>query len=145
MFPCFFSLSRSIVSTEKNKTKKNKTRKPYLHAQPLAFLAWLCAKNSTVSVAVSIKQYRGPLRVYTDVCFCRCFLAATEIYQLMCLKSHLISGNSLTKTATSTWMDGVSSKRMMSARWQRMLSNHDALDSWGKEALKINECYLKET
>lgn len=52
--------------------------------------------------------------------------------------THRISGNSLTSIATSIWMDGVSSSKMMSAMWQRTLSNQDELDSWSRDTSLSN-------
>lgn len=43
--------------------------------------------------------------------------------------SYLTSGNSLTRTATSIWMDGTSSSWMISEMWDRELSNQLEGDS----------------
>ena len=47
--------------------------------------------------------------------------------------THRISGNSFSIIATSIWIAGVSSSKMMSAIWQMTLSNQDELDSWSKD------------
>lgn len=46
--------------------------------------------------------------------------------------TYRISGNSFTKTPTSIWIEGVSSKTMMSARWTITLSNQEEVDSLTK-------------
>ncbi len=46
--------------------------------------------------------------------------------------TYRISGNSFTKTPTSIWIEGVSSKTMMSARWTITLSNQEEVDSLAK-------------
>lgn len=46
------------------------------------------------------------------------------------LTEYLMSGNSLTRTATSIWMDGTSSSWMISEMWDRALSNQLEGDSW---------------
>lgn len=129
MFPRSFSLFWSIA------TKK--------HMQAYIFLVLAqCQKQHSECVAVSIKEYRTFGR---DQCrehlFYRCFLVVTfqDCSFVRGEKNpYRISGNSFTRTATSIWMEGVSSRRMMSARWQMMLSNQEELDSWGREEATIH-------
>lgn len=67
-----------------------------------------------------------------------CFVAQKHFNAARFYSTHRISGNSLTSTATSIWMDGVSSSKMMSAMWQMTLSNQDELDSWSRDTSLSN-------
>lgn len=126
MFPRSFSLFWSIV------TKKKKKQ----HTYSYIFLTLAkCQKQHCECVAVSIKEYRtfgGTVKRFS-VFIDTSLLQQKRSNTWRLLNSYRISGNSFTRTATSIWMEGVSSRRMMSARWHRMLSNQDELDSWNRE------------
>lgn len=62
-----------------------------------------------------------------------CFVVQKRLRRARFCSTHRISGNSLTSIATSIWMDGVSSSKMMSAMWQITLSNQVELDSWSRD------------